>query len=78
MTSHDLQIRLRALGNSADAAFLAGFFKTGPGQYGEGDVLIGVRVPVIRKVAGSSRTCRCGRPNGSCTLGFTRNGWRPW
>lgn len=52
MTAHDLQMRLRALGNPADAAFLAGFFKTGPGQYGEGDVLIGVRVPVIRKVAG--------------------------
>jgi len=52
MTAHDLQMRLRALGNPADAVFLAGFFKTGPGQYGEGDVLIGVRVPVIRKVAG--------------------------
>lgn len=52
MMSKDLQAHLRALGNPADAAFLAGFFKTGPGQYGAGDVLIGVRVPVIRKVAG--------------------------
>jgi 3-methyladenine DNA glycosylase AlkD len=51
MMSKDLQAHLRALGNPADAAFLAGFFKTGPGQYGAGDVLIGVRVPVIRKVA---------------------------
>jgi 3-methyladenine DNA glycosylase AlkD len=51
LTSQDLQTRLRALGDPADAAFLAGFFKTGPGQYGEGDVLIGVRVPAIRKVA---------------------------
>jgi 3-methyladenine DNA glycosylase AlkD len=52
MIAQDLQAQLRSLGNSRDAAFLARFFKTGPGQYGEGDVFIGVRVPVIRKVAG--------------------------
>ncbi|MGA2254204.1 MAG: DNA alkylation repair protein [Thermoguttaceae bacterium] len=46
-----IQTRLRSLGNPKDAIFLAGFFKTGPGQYGEGDVFIGVRVPVIRQVA---------------------------
>lgn len=51
MTAKDLQTCLRALGHPKDAAFLAGFFKTGPGQYGEGDVFIGVRVPMIRKVA---------------------------
>ena len=50
MTATDLQTRLRSLGNDQDAAILAGFFKTGPGQYGEGDVFIGVRVPVIRKL----------------------------
>lgn len=51
MAAKDLQARLRSLSSPKDAAFLAGFFKTGPGQYGEGDVFIGVRVPVIRKVA---------------------------
>jgi 3-methyladenine DNA glycosylase AlkD len=51
MTAKELQSRLRSLGNPQDAAFLAGFFKTGPGQYGEGDVFIGIRVPVTRKVA---------------------------
>jgi len=47
MIAQDLQTQLRSLGSPSDAAFLARFFKTGPGQYGEGDVFIGVRVPVV-------------------------------
>lgn len=46
---------LRALGNPADARFLQGFFKTGPGQYGEGDVFLGIRMPVLRRVARAHR-----------------------
>lgn len=45
------QQRLRSFGCPQQAAILAHFFKTGPGQYGEGDRFIGVKVPVTRKVA---------------------------
>jgi 3-methyladenine DNA glycosylase AlkD len=51
MNAREFQIRLRSLSNPDDAAFLAKFFKTGLGEYGQGDVFIGVRVPAIRKVA---------------------------
>lgn len=42
---------LRALADQADSETLQRFFKTGPGDYGEGDRFIGVRVPAIRRVA---------------------------
>jgi 3-methyladenine DNA glycosylase AlkD len=44
------------LGNPSDARFLQGFFKTGPGQYGEGDRFLGIRLPDLRKLAAKHRS----------------------
>ncbi|MDQ1549228.1 MAG: hypothetical protein QOD27_886 [Microbacteriaceae bacterium] len=47
----DVKAALAELADGEDASFLQRFFKTGPGQYGAGDVFIGVRVPATRGVA---------------------------
>ncbi|MFE5283581.1 DNA alkylation repair protein [Nocardia sp. NPDC056611] len=49
MTADAVRADLAALADPADAVHLQRFFKTGPGEYGEGDVFIGVRVPLTRK-----------------------------
>jgi len=42
---------LQSVGTPEKAIHLQRFFKTGPGQYGEGDVFIGVVVPHTRGIA---------------------------
>lgn len=43
-----LQRTLRQLGDPAIAVHSRRFFRTGPGEYGEGDQFLGIRVPVLR------------------------------
>lgn len=50
-TLKQLRAALRNQANEADAEVLQRFFKTGPGDYAEGDIFIGVRVPIIRRIA---------------------------
>ena len=44
---------LEALSNSEAALFARRYFKTGPGEYAEGDLFRGIRVPVLRKMVPS-------------------------
>ena len=48
--------RLRDFADGERALFVLGFFKTGPGQYGEGDKFLGLNVPDLRKVAREFRS----------------------
>ena len=51
ITAKEISKRLQKMGDKEDARFLQGFFKTGVGQYGEGDIFLGIRVPALRKLA---------------------------
>jgi 3-methyladenine DNA glycosylase AlkD len=50
-TSADVLRELEAASTPARAVGAARFFKTGPGEYGEGDLFVGVTVPATRKIA---------------------------
>jgi 3-methyladenine DNA glycosylase AlkD len=51
MTAREAEARLRALADAKAVEGMRRFFKTGPGQYGEGDLFLGVKVPPLRKLA---------------------------
>ncbi len=51
LTLSGLKRELKAEANPEKAKILQRFFKTGPGEYGAGDVFLGVTAPKIRKIA---------------------------
>ena len=49
MTSlNTIQTQLRDIADPAIALTSLRFFKTAPGQYGEGDIFLGIKVPTLR------------------------------
>jgi 3-methyladenine DNA glycosylase AlkD len=48
ITARNVQVRLKKLASRDKSKILQRFFKTGPGQYGEGDIFHGITVPVLR------------------------------
>ncbi len=48
--SEQILNELQSLGNHEKVTILSRFFKTGPGEYGENDIFIGVTLPEQRKI----------------------------
>jgi 3-methyladenine DNA glycosylase AlkD len=55
LESAEIRRQLRSLSDPEKARILRRFFKTGRGEYGEGDRFLGVVVPDIRKIVKSHR-----------------------
>ncbi len=51
MSYREIELLLEKLANPQNATHMQRFFKTGPGQYGEGDRFLGIKIPELRKLA---------------------------
>ena len=53
MSAKEIIAYMESLQNEEQRRILMGFFKTGPGEYGEGDEFLGLKVPQTREVVKS-------------------------
>lgn len=67
---NDIKRDFRRVADARQAAVLARYFKTGKGEYGEGDRFLGLKVPVIRALARK----HAGLPMGA-VLSLLRSPW---
>jgi len=51
MSLKKLKLDLRKYSDKKRAKILQRFFKTGPGEYAEGDIFLGITVPILRTLA---------------------------
>ena len=56
MSVKEIKKKLKRIENKEKARKHQRFFKTGPGEYGEGDIFLGVTVPELRKLAKEYKT----------------------
>ncbi|MFM7059369.1 MAG: DNA alkylation repair protein [Planctomycetota bacterium] len=56
MTANDARRKLKSPASPDVAKSSVRFFRTGPGQYGEGDTFIGIKVPTLRTVSREFRS----------------------
>lgn len=57
MTADDIIAIMESMADGKQREVLCRFFKTGPGQYGEGDQFLGIKVPATRMVVKEARHC---------------------
>ena len=55
MTAREIIDYMESLRNEEQRRVLMGFFKTGPGEYGEGDEFLGLKVPQTREVVKAAK-----------------------
>lgn len=70
MQFEQFRAALRAQASPETAAIARGFFKTGPGGYGEGDRFLGLKVPQVRALVKQSDALEEGG-----VLALLRSGW---
>lgn len=51
MTLQDVKDEIKKNSNPQNAQNLSRFFKTAKGEYGEGDVFVGIKIPVLRQIS---------------------------